>query len=1588
MLTIKTSLKSNKIQNSIFVLFTLITGLSFSQNNIGEPQLLWSKENFASYSLDKEILDKRDANSKHFLNEDGTITALIAAGEFHYWEDNRWKTIFHSIVRTPTGFENTTNKFKTYFPQTSAGSISTTLPNGAVLTDMLNMRMYFEGNGQQFNVQSIQAQQGVADFNELIYSNVYGNGIDLRLKQETQLRKMDYILQNQQALGTIPTGADFLVFEETVRLPQGWLAKLEGNEIKIVDENGVLQALYIKPTFRDTEVEHVHGDHSHFLFNEFEGQFEVSQTNTELVIKTLVSLDWLLSNQLNFPVYIDPTVNLIPSDVANWTGYHRTTSGTNSHEGANYTSTNITESSNDIIMLGRNSGTQVYNAWAKFNISTLTSNVCINSADVFYNVYSNSSNDGACRIWTNIRSLENDPVPATNNNRLSDIRDGDIYHTSSFSLGGTGNGWKSKSFTAFLGNIVAAVPSGWFGIGFHNYEGASSHETCRLYIRGRSSADRPYLAVNYTPFFQASFNNQTSGCTDWLPGETRTVSVTVQNVGCTAWTSGGAGNNVNFSWWGSWQAGQDANPRMFPYSNLTMGNSQVITFSVTAPMAPGAYTINADNVRDGFCWFRNNNGVCGPGNTAFSFPINVTPTAISTTANVCVGGVIDVSFPIPTGGTLTTSGADNIHTFTTSGTFNAPSAFNARVLVVAGGGGGSGSPWGGGGGGGGGVIHHNSFPISSGNTIVTVGAGGAAETTGQNSLFGALTAFGGGAANTSQTTSTRNGGSGGGAGHMNPAGAASSSSQTSNNGGTGYGNSGGASSYSGTNNYPHGSGGGAGGAGATGQNGGAGISIDISGSAVFYGAGGGQKNNNNTNTVGTWNLTTGGGGGGGNGGVSNHGAGNGGNNTNGGSGVANRGGGGGGSRGGTGGTGGSGVVIVRYTRPTYSSDNPSVATVNTSGIVTGVSPGTANITVNVGSSCQNIQVTVGGGSTAPTSVSGGGNICEGNVVTLTSVGGTNNADVINAWYEDGCNNAFTQVWNSQPYTIWNSTVNSNVNGVLSLSPVAVDYGWGPIADPMIDMSALGSFDPSIYKYLNIRYRVTSGDAVGVEAFFYNTAYPTANGANHAYSPVISDGQWHVVALDLSQNPNYVPANGNITGWRYDWAVNLGCIVELDFIQLSQYPMIDENGTDNTFTVAPGSPYYPLPGQTRTFATAKIDNCGATTCQQGSITLGPQTLVLASNGENQTCIVNANETVHFYAPGTGNYITTVQAGATSLGNVTATVYDDGAPQLVNACGNPSPSSATHVMERHWVITPTTNGPANVYLPYFTAERTALMAAANGNANPDDDVANQAAIKLSKYSGGAWPASLNVDADPNNNCPPPHSTGAGGTELINNNGFGTVQAYIPTFPIITEYSRYPITGFSEFWLHGQIDSPLPVSMKSFSASCSDDIHVTWTTASEQNTSHFVLQRSRDLNQWEDVKVVNSMGTTSYSTDYHVVDNTSLQKAYYRLKQVDLDGNTEFIGPISIDCDKKNNSMIVYPNPTNAGFTVEINAQDNIKEALLAIYDISGKLVQTRELNSVFGSHLITFDKESIEPGTYLIVIEGKDKHKFVPLKLIIN
>jgi len=174
---------------------------------------LWKKEPFGNYDMASELLDKRDAFSKHFPNSAGSTTAHIASGPIHYQEGGQWKTIYHSIEPSLTGgFQNIHNSFKTYYPAIASGSIETRLPNGQVIYDMQDMRMYFEANGQEVGAMSIAGNSGKSDFNVLTYPSVYGSDIDLRLTQHTTMRKMDYILKNSSAISNAPQGAEYMVF--------------------------------------------------------------------------------------------------------------------------------------------------------------------------------------------------------------------------------------------------------------------------------------------------------------------------------------------------------------------------------------------------------------------------------------------------------------------------------------------------------------------------------------------------------------------------------------------------------------------------------------------------------------------------------------------------------------------------------------------------------------------------------------------------------------------------------------------------------------------------------------------------------------------------------------------------------------------------------------------------------------------------------------------------------------------------------------------------------------------------------------------------------------------------------------------------------------------------------------------------------------------------------------------------------------------------------------------------------------------------------------------------------------------------------
>ncbi|PCJ64058.1 MAG: hypothetical protein COA58_13805 [Bacteroidetes bacterium] len=155
---------------------------------------------------------------------------------------------------------------------------------------------------------------------------------------------------------------------------------------------------------------------------------------------------------------------------------------------------------------------------------------------------------------------------------------------------------------------------------------------------------------------------------------------------------------------------------------------------------------------------------------------------------------------------------------------------------------------------------------------------------------------------------------------------------------------------------------------------------------------------------------------------------------------------------------------------------------------------------------------------------------------------------------------------------------------------------------------------------------------------------------------------------------------------------------------------------------------------------------------------------------------------------------------------------------------------------------------------------------------------------------------------------------------------------------------------------------------------DVLLNWTTATELNNRGFEVQRRMDNeNKFRTIDFVDGFGTSMSKINYSLVDYNnywSSSVAYYRLKQVDFDGNYGYSNIVAV-AKKGVLDAVVYPNPTKGGATVTVltdirNAQKSVK-----IFDIFGVDVSA-SVNITSLGEAFNLNTESLRSGTYFIEV----------------
>ena len=167
-----------------------------------------------------------------------------------------------------------------------------------------------------------------------------------------------------------------------------------------------------------------------------------------------------------------------------------------------------------------------------------------------------------------------------------------------------------------------------------------------------------------------------------------------------------------------------------------------------------------------------------------------------------------------------------------------------------------------------------------------------------------------------------------------------------------------------------------------------------------------------------------------------------------------------------------------------------------------------------------------------------------------------------------------------------------------------------------------------------------------------------------------------------------------------------------------------------------------------------------------------------------------------------------------------------------------------------------------------------------------------------------------------------------------------------------------------------SVLPVTFLNFDGTLiNSTAKLTWSTATELNNSGFEVQKSSDGHSFAVIGFVKGSGNSSVVNTYNYTDAKVLSgDNYYRLRQVDIDGN--FIYSSIIRLDFKNFDWAVFGNPvtSNSWVQLQIARTSNI---VIQILSIDGRVIKTIDKGNISeGTYSVPLNLGNVPSGIYII------------------
>lgn len=332
-------------------------------------------------------------------------------------------------------------------------------------------------------------------------------------------------------------------------------------------------------------------------------------------------------------------------------------------------------------------------------------------------------------------------------------------------------------------------------------------------------------------------------------------------------------------------------------------------------------------------------------------------------------------------------------------------------------------------------------------------------------------------------------------------------------------------------------------------------------------------------------------------------------------------------------------------------------------------------------------------------------------------------------------------------------------------------------------------------------------------------------------------------------------------------------------------------------------------------------------------------------------------------------TTVAGGSPDLGAYEFTNDPSTNPPATITQPGPLATLTTYTFnlnERQWVeieFNPTSDLPDDISVQFFSgtwpADGTVLnvfdyfidiTATENANTNYDYNV--------TIYYDEAYIGSVPGEAEPS-------------LQLTNDATFTDNWSLHPTTKNVANNTLQAnnMSSFGRF--SGTSDAnPLPVDWASIHAFENGHSNVVeWSTVTEINNDKFIIEQSADGKEWVEIGSKKGAGDSNSWNSYSFSDNNPLfPSTYYRVKQVDFDGQNSYSSVVGVERKLVATSIVTFPNPFYDKLAVH-----NLPEASdveVSVMDLSGS---RKYLDKLDVQSSLELDLSNLKAGLYILQIK---------------